>query len=58
MPYADERAGLAAIQAIADSTEFEEFRARLQPPSQDAVLPTATFPTESNREFKDSFGSH
>ena len=38
MPYADERAGLAAIQAIADSDEFKEFRARLQPPSQDAVL--------------------
>ena len=38
MPYADERAGLAAIQAIADSDEFENFRARLQPPSQDAVL--------------------
>ena len=43
MPYADERAGLAAIQAIADSTEFEEFRARLQPPSQDAVLPLPPF---------------
>ncbi len=38
MPYSDERAGLAAIQAIADSTEFAEFRDRLQPPSQDAVL--------------------
>ena len=24
MPYADERAGLAAIQAIADSAEFNE----------------------------------
>ena len=43
MPYADERAGLAAIQAIADSTEFAEFRARLQPPSQDAVLPLPPF---------------
>ena len=43
MPYADERAGLAAIQAIADSTEFEEFRTRLQPPSQDAVLPLPPF---------------
>ena len=38
MPYADERAGLAAIQAIADSDEFEDFRARLQAPSLDAVL--------------------
>ena len=38
MPYADERAGLAAIQALADSDEFEDFRARLQPPSPDAVL--------------------
>ena len=43
MPYTDERAGLAAIQAIADSTEFKEFRARLQPPSQDAVLPSPLF---------------
>ena len=43
MPYADERAGLAAIQAIADSTEFAEFRARLQPPSQNAVLPLPSF---------------
>ena len=43
MPYADERAGLAAIQAIADSTEFEEFRARLQPPSRDTVLPLPPF---------------
>ena len=43
MPYADERAGLAAIQAIADSTEVAEFRARLQPPSQDAVLPLPPF---------------
>ena len=32
MPYADERAGLAAIQALADSDELEDFRARLQPP--------------------------
>ena len=39
MPYADERAGLAAIQAIADSAELAEFRRRLLPPSQDAVLP-------------------
>ena len=38
MPYADERAGLAAIQALSDSEEFEDFRSRLQPPSQDAVL--------------------
>ena len=43
MPYPDEKAGLAAIQAIADSTEFAEFRARLQPPSQDAVLPLPPF---------------
>ena len=43
MPYADERAGLAAIQAIADSDEFEEFRARLQPPGQDAVLTLPPF---------------
>ena len=43
MPYADERAGLAAIQAIADSAEFDEFRARLHPPSQDAVLPLPPF---------------
>lgn len=43
MPYADERAGLAAIQTIADSAEFAEFRARLQPPSQDAVLPLPSF---------------
>ncbi len=43
MPYSDERAGLAAIQAIADSMEFAEFRARLQPPSQDAVLPLPPF---------------
>ena len=38
MPYADERAGLAAIKAIADSDEFAEFQARLQPPSQEDVL--------------------
>ncbi len=38
MPYADERAGLAAIKALADSDEFEDFRALLQPPSPDAVL--------------------
>ena len=43
MPYADERAGFAAIRAIADSMEFSEFRARLQPPSQDAVLPSPPF---------------
>lgn len=43
MPYADERAGLAALQAIADSTEFEEFRARLQPPSPEAVLSLPPF---------------
>ena len=43
MPYADERAGLAAIRAIADSDEFEEFRTRLQPPSQDAVLTLPPF---------------
>ena len=43
MPYADERAGLAAIQAIADSDEFENFRARLQPPSQGAVLSLPPF---------------
>ncbi len=43
MPYADERAGLAAIQVIADSKEFAEFRARLQAPSQDAVLPMPPF---------------
>ena len=50
MPYDDERAGLAAIQAIADSTEFEEFRARLQPPSQDAVLCLPPFrPSPSGR---------
>ena len=43
MPYPDERAGMAAIQAIADSTEFEDFRARLQPPTQEAVLNLPTF---------------
>ena len=43
MPYADERAGLAALQAIADSEDFAEFRARLQPPSQQAVLPFPPF---------------
>ena len=50
MPYTDERAGLAAIQAIADSDEFEEFRVRLQPPSQDAVLSLPPFrPTPAGR---------
>ena len=43
MPYADERAGLAAIQAIADSDEFEDFRARLQPPRLNAVLDLPPF---------------
>lgn len=43
MPYADERAGLAAIQAIADSEEFKEFRARLQPPSPETVLDLPPF---------------
>ena len=43
MPYADERAGLAAIQAIADSAELDEFRARLRPPSASAVLPLPPF---------------
>ena len=43
MPYADERAGLAAIQALADSDEFEDFRARLQPPSPDTVLSLPPF---------------
>ena len=43
MPYADERAGLDAIRAIADSKELDEFRARLQPPSQEAVLELPRF---------------
>ena len=43
MPYPDERAGLAAIQAIADSVELSEFRDRLLPPSKDAVLPLPPF---------------
>ena len=43
MPYADERAGLAAIRAIADSAELEEFRSRLQAPSDTAVLPLPPF---------------
>ena len=32
MPYADERAGLSAIQAIVDGEAFEEFQNRLDPP--------------------------
>ena len=43
MPYPDERAGLAAIQALADSIEFSEFRKRLLPPSKDAVLDLPPF---------------
>lgn len=43
MPYSDERAGLAAIQALADSKELSEFRDRLVPPSKDTVLPLPHF---------------
>lgn len=43
MPYADERAGLSAIQSIVDGDDFEEFRARLDPPQTDAVLPLPAF---------------
>ena len=50
MPYHDERAGLAAIQAIADSAEFRDFRARLQPPRAEAVLDLPPFrPSPSGR---------
>ena len=52
MPYSDERAGLAAIKAIADSTEISEFRDRLLPPSKDTVLPLPAFrpsPSGSSR---------
>ena len=50
MPYPDERAGLAAIQAIADSAEFRDFRARLQPPRAEAVLDLPPFrPSPSGR---------
>ena len=38
MPYPDERAGLAAIRAIVDTDEFNEFRERLDPPSHDTVI--------------------
>ena len=38
MPYTDERAGLAAIRAIVDSAEFDEFRERLDPPTYSAVV--------------------
>ena len=43
MPYENERAGLAAIRAIADSSEFDEFQARLLPPRQEAVLDLPPF---------------
>ena len=43
MPYPDERAGLAALQAIADGDEFQAFRARLRAPSVDAVLALPPF---------------
>ena len=43
MPYADERAGLSAIQAIVDGEAFEEFQNRLDPPSAEAVLPLPEF---------------
>ena len=43
MPYPDERAGLAAIRAIVDSGEFDEFRSKLQPPSPDAVAALPPF---------------
>ncbi len=43
MPYADERAGLSAIQAIVDSEDFEEFRRRLDPPRIEAVLDLPEF---------------
>lgn len=43
MPYADERAGLAAIRALANSEEFAAFQERLQPPSQDTVLKLPSF---------------
>ena len=43
MPYPDERAGLAAIRAIVDSGEFDEFRSKLQPPSPDAVMDLPPF---------------
>ena len=50
MPYADERAGLAAIQSIADGTELQEFRDRLERPGQDAVLGLPRFqPIPSGR---------
>ncbi|WP_420624612.1 hypothetical protein [Candidatus Poriferisodalis sp.] len=38
MPYPDERAGLTAIRAIVDSTEFDDFRGRLDPPTHSTVL--------------------
>ena len=43
MPYPDERAGLAAIRAIVDSGELDEFRSKLQPPNTDAVLDLPPF---------------
>ncbi|WP_323671272.1 hypothetical protein [Candidatus Poriferisodalis multihospitum] len=53
MPYPDERAGLAAIRAIVDSVEFEEFRERLDPPTHSAVAepwpPFAPCPPGSSR---------
>ncbi len=43
MPYADERAGLSAIQAIVESEDTEEFRKRLDPPQTEAILPLPAF---------------
>ena len=43
MPYPNERAGLAAIRAIVDSGDFDEFRSKLQPPSTDTVLDLPPF---------------
>ena len=43
MPYVDERAGLAAIRAIVESGEFNEFRSKLQAPSPDTVLDLPPF---------------
>ena len=58
MPYADESSGLAAIQALADSDDLGDFRARLQPPSPDTVLNLPPFRPSLGRPFANSLSSH
>ena len=55
MPYADERAGLAAIQAIADSAEFDEFPKPVTTTQPRCCVASATVSPQPLRKFKNAF---